>query len=354
MACLVRVSARPGLPRSLGAHPESHPAPQVGADGRRHTAPYAWVIEGDIRSCFDHIDHHLLLDRLRRRVTDRKVIRLIGQFLKAGVLSEQQFLRTEAGTPQGGIISPLLANIALSAIEERYERWVDHRTKIQARRTCDGVAAALSARNRDRRAGRSVFFPVRYADDFVVLVSGSKEEATAEREALAEHLRRTTGLELSPEKTRITALTDGIEFLGFRVRLRWDRRFGYCPSIEIPKARALDLRYKVKQLTRRDTTLGTLAQTLQRLNPVLRGWANYYRYCTRAGRVFTSIDWYVTDRLWRWLRRKRPFAGAREIARLRQPSTRRSSRNLWREGPHEQYLLAWMPIRRYRLAHLFT
>ena len=106
LACLVRVSARPGLPRSLGAHPESHPAPQVGGGWRRHTAPYAWVIEGDIRSCFDHIDHHLLLDRLRRRVTDRKVIRLIGQFLKAGVLSEQQFLRTEAGTPQGGILTP--------------------------------------------------------------------------------------------------------------------------------------------------------------------------------------------------------------------------------------------------------
>src|SRR5207244_3772291 len=106
-----------------------------------------------------------LLDRLRRRVADRKVTRLIGKFLKAGVLSEEQFLRTDAGTPQGGIISPLLANIALSAIEERYERWVNHRTKIQARRTCDGMTAAQGARRVDRRAGRPVFFPVRYADD---------------------------------------------------------------------------------------------------------------------------------------------------------------------------------------------
>ena len=323
-------------------------------DGRRHTAPYVWVIEGDIKSCFDQIDHHFLLDRLRRRVADRKVTRLIGKFLKAGVLSEEQFLRTDAGTPQGGIISPLLANIALSAIEERYERWVNHRTKIQARRTCDGMTAAQSARRVDRRAGRPVFFPVRYADDFIILTSGSKDEAIAEQQALAEHLRRETGLELSPEKTRITALTDGFEFLGFRVRLRWDRRFGYYPRIEAPKAKAADLRYKVKQLTGRDATLYSLAETLQRLNPILRGWANYYRYCTGIGKVFTSIDWYVTDRLWRWMRKKRPNARVREIARLRQPSHRRPTRTLWREGKHEQYLLGWMPVCRYRLGWMRT
>lgn len=325
-----------------------------GADGRRHAAPYAWVIEGDIKSCFDQIDHHLLLDRLRQRVADRKVTRLIGEFLKAGVLSEEQFLRTDAGTPQGGIISPLLANIVLSAIEEKYERWVHHRTKIQARRTCDGMTAAQSARNVDRRAGRPVFFPVRYADDFIILTSGSKEEATAEKLALAEYLRRTTGLELSPEKTRITALTDGFEFLGFRVRLRWDRRFGYYPRIEAPKAQIVDLRYKVKQLTGRDATLNTLGQTLQRLHPILRGWANYYRYCTGIGKVFTSIDWYVSDRLWRWMRKKRPNARARDIARHRQPSHRRATRTLWREGRHEQYLLGWMPVCRYRLGWMRT
>ncbi|MGV1886581.1 reverse transcriptase/maturase family protein, partial [Rhizobium sp. 23-156E] len=79
--------------------------------------------EGDIKGCFDNINHHHLLERMRKRIGDRRVVRLVGSFLKAGVLTEDQFLRTDAGTPQGGIISPLLANIALSAIEERYERW---------------------------------------------------------------------------------------------------------------------------------------------------------------------------------------------------------------------------------------
>lgn len=124
-------------------------------DGRRRRLPYAWVIEGDVKGCFDNINHHLLLNRLRARVADRKTVRLVKQFLKAGVLSEDSFLRTEAGTPQGGIISPLLANIALSAIEERYERWVEHRSKLQARRTCDGVQAANSARQRDRKRSRT-------------------------------------------------------------------------------------------------------------------------------------------------------------------------------------------------------
>jgi RNA-directed DNA polymerase len=113
--------------------------------------------------------------RLRARVSDLKVTRLIGQFLKAGVLSDGFLLPTNEGTPQGGVISPLLANIALSVIEERYGRWTHHRRKTQARRTCDGVTAALQARMTDRKAGRPVFFSVRYADDFVILVSGTRE-----------------------------------------------------------------------------------------------------------------------------------------------------------------------------------
>src|SRR6478609_8986932 len=103
-------------------------------DGHRRRLPYRWIIEGDIKGCFDNLSHHHLLNRLRQRVVDGKMIRLVGRFLKAGVLAEDQFLRTDNGTPQGGIVSPLLSNIALSAIEERYERWVYHRSKIRGRR----------------------------------------------------------------------------------------------------------------------------------------------------------------------------------------------------------------------------
>jgi group II intron reverse transcriptase/maturase len=140
--------------------------PRVKAeDGQRQRTPYQWIIEGDIKGCFDNIDHHRLMKRVRARVTDGKVTRLIAQFLKAGVLSDGFLLPTDKGTPQGGVISPLLANIALGVIEERYERWTHHRYKIQARRKSDGIKAAREARMSDRKAGRVVFFPIRYADD---------------------------------------------------------------------------------------------------------------------------------------------------------------------------------------------
>jgi len=323
---------------------------KIGEDGRRKGMPYNWVIEGDIKGCFDNINHHHLMNRIRARVADHRVTRLVGQFLKAGVLAEDQFLRTDDGTPQGGIVSPLLANIALCAIEERYERWTYQRSKARPDHPEFGVIAARRARVWDRGAGHCVFLPIRYADDFVVLVSGTQEDAIAEKSALAEHLRETTGLELSPEKTKVTAMTDGFEFLGFHVTMRWDKRYGYGPRVEIPKAGAADLRRKVKQLTKRNTVLVSLGAKLQELNPILRGWANYYRHCAYAGRVFTSLDWYVGDRMWRWLRMKRPKAGMRDIRDAFLPSRVRPTRRVWQEGPVEQHVLAWTPVCRYRLA----
>jgi len=319
----------------------------TGTDGKRNTAPYQWVIEGDIKGCFDHIDHHALMQRIRRSVGDQRMTRLVVQFLKAGVLTEEQLVRTTAGTPQGGVISPLLANIALSAIEERYERWVNHQSKIRRCRKADGVKAAEYARSSDRRAGRPVFFPVRYADDFVILVAGSQEVALTEKNELAEQLRLTLGLELSPEKTRITALTDGFEFLGHRVRLRWDQQFGYTPRLEIPKSKAADLRHRVKKLTGRNRVLLSLSRQLEDLNPILRGWGNFYRYCTNAKPILGGLDRYVGDRLWRWMRKKHPKAGAREIARHRRvvpPGRRRG----WYERDRCQYFMGRIPVRRYQ------
>ena len=150
--------------------------PRVKAeDGRRQRTPYTWIIEGDIKGCFDNIDHHKLMQRVRVRVGDVKVTRLLGQFLKAGVLMDGIILPTSLGTPQGGVISPLLANIALGVIEERYERWTHHRQKIRAHRRCDPVTAAMRVRMSDRKAGRPVFFPIRYADDCVPRTHRRKE-----------------------------------------------------------------------------------------------------------------------------------------------------------------------------------
>lgn len=93
-------------------------------------------------------------------------------------------------------------------------------------------------------------------------------------------------------------MTEGFEFLGFHVAMRWDKRYGYFPRIEIPKAKAADLRHKIKLLTKVDTNLVSLGRKLDELNFILRGWAGYYRHCARAGKVFTAIDWFVTRRIW--------------------------------------------------------
>jgi RNA-directed DNA polymerase len=287
--------------------------------------PYQWVIEGDIKGCFDNIDHHHVLTRLRRRVADTKVCRLVRGFLKAGVLSEDAFLRTDTGTPQGGVLSPLLANITLSAIEERYA------TYVAPRRTRDGAAyarpgdAVRKFRHYERKAGRPVFLPIRYADDFVVLVAGNEDQARIEKEDLAAFLADELKLTLSPEKTRVTALPEGFIFLGHRVRLRWDDRWGYWPRLEIPKDRIADLRRRIKHLTTRARRNLPLGAVIDELNPLLLGWGRFYRHCHGAKAVFSRTDHYVWDRLWRWLRKKYPDTSRRAIYR-----------RYWRKLPDRQ------------------
>jgi RNA-directed DNA polymerase len=308
------------------------------ADGKTRQAPYSWIIEGDIKDCFGQISHHALMERLRRRVADRKVTRLVLQFLKAGVLDEEQFIRTPSGTPQGGVISPLLANIALSAVEERYERWVYRRPTRTA--GTDGVGRARRARDYDRRSGRLVCFPIRYADDFVVLVHGSREQAEAEKNALAEHLRMTLGLELSAEKTRTIPITEEFVFLGHRIRLKWDRWRGYYTALEVPKAKAADLRHRIKRLTGRSTLGLPLARMLTQLNRIVRGWGYFYRHCHGAGPVFHQLDWYVDGRVWRWLKKKHGISTTRLLARYKRWSTIGRRKGCGSHTDHPTFLTA--------------
>jgi len=289
--------------------------PKKADQPRRLETPYQWVIEGDIKGCFDHIDHHGVMQRLRSRVADVKVCRLVRAFLKAGVLSEGAFVRTASGTPQGGILSPLLANVALSAIDQRYEKYIAPRRRRDGKPYARPGDAVRVFRHHERRAGRPVYLPVRYADDFVVLVAGSEQHAQDEKEALACHLHERLKLTLSPEKTHVTALTEGFEFLSHRVRLRWDERWGYWPRVEIPKEAVNDLRYRIKQMTNRGHLTMSLQDVIDALNLVLRGWGYYYRHCYNAKDVFSRVDHYVWDRLRRWLRKKYPKTPRLQIRR---------------------------------------
>ena len=321
---------------------------KVGADGMMRETPYQWVIEGDIEGCFDNLGHHYLMERVRKSVADRKVNRLIVRFLKAGVLEDFICSPTATGTPQGGVLSALLANIALSAIEERYWKWTRHPHDPKLRR--DGARRASDQRYRDRNAGRPVFYPVRYADDFLILVSGSHEDALAEKQALADWLREEMELTLSEEKTRITRLTDGFRFLGCRVRLKWDDRFGLWCRIEIPKEVVNDFRWRIKKVLRRQTQVRSLESMLREINPILRGWAGYYRYCIGAKPILSALDWYVRNRLWLWLRGKHERVPKRKLTKAWRRASRVHPRaRVWAEGSSEQFLMAYTPVRRFKL-----
>jgi RNA-directed DNA polymerase len=318
--------------------------------GKNARPPYQWVIEGDIKGCFDNIDHHSVMVRLRKRVRDVRVCRVVRAFLKAGILSEGVFYRTDAGTPQGGILSPLLANIVLSAIEERYKRFLVRRKRDGTAYARPGKAAGYF-RCMERKKGRPVFLPIRYADDFVILVSGTAEQAEAEKRDVARFLHEELRLTLSPEKTHVTALTEGFRFLGHRVRLRWDDRWGFWPRIEIPRDAVKDFRYRIKQMTARAHLHLEFQEVIDALNPVLLGWGRFYRHCYGAKAVFQSIDHYVWDRLRRWLRRKHLGVSHREL-----------HRRFWRRLPHRlRYcwtaqrpiaIVAHLRVRRHSLAFM--
>ncbi len=250
--------------------------------------PYQWAIEGDIKGCFDNIGHHGLMQRVRRRVTDTKLNRLVLAFLKAGILSEARFVRSPSGTPQGGILSPLLANIALSTIDERYERhaWprglATRRSHVgrpsKALTEPDDIAQrALVNRANDRRRGFPVLMPIRYADDFIILGSepagapAGGQLANQEKAALAGVLERELDLTLSEEKTLVTPVTSTMAFLGHHVRVRRHPSSGRLVAhAVIPKDRSKRLRLTIKAIFSRATTRSTLQQRLTLLNPVIK------------------------------------------------------------------------------------
>ena len=252
---------------------------------------YEWVLEGDITACFDEISHPALLARVRERIGDRRVVALVKAFLKSGVLSEDGITRdTKTGTPQGGILSPLLANIALSTLDEHFAQvW-------------QAEMATRVDRSRQRRHGKATYRLVRYADDFVVMISGDKAHAEDLKTQVTQVLTD-VGLRLSEEKTTIVHIDEGFEFLGFRIQRQTKRgsrkRYVYTwPS----KKSLTSITTKVKTITKQGTNK-PLSDLLRQLNPVLRGWTNYFRHAVSKA-TFGYLHQYTWQRVVGWLRRK--------------------------------------------------
>jgi len=243
-----------------------------------------WVLDADIKGAFDNIEHESILEATKGFPARE----LLKQWLKAGYVEHGVTHDTPTGTPQGGIISPLLANIALHGMEEALDiRWVKHGSR--------------GARARNSKAGYAL---IRYADDFVVLAD-SKEKAESARGKLETWLK-TRGLALSEEKTSITNVHEGFDFLGFTIRryLTKKKKSGFVtmttPSKKSVKAFAERMKKEWRAL-RGATTTAVIAK----LTPVIRGWTNYFKMGV-SSKVFNDLDSYMFMLAIKWINRRHP------------------------------------------------
>lgn len=283
-----------------------------------------YVIEGDIKGCFDAINHHLLMEEVKRRVRDRKVLLLIRSFLKAGIMIEGTVKHPATGTPQGGILSPLLANIFLHRLDERYGRWTP--------RPRENTRNAANRRLRDRRKGKPTFYMVRYADDFILFTVGTKAQAEAERKALAQFLWTEMRLELSAEKTLITRPEDGFIFLGYRMlRAKSLCKGNMVGKARIPMEKLKSLRREIKRRTSRATLGMSLADLIRSLNPLITGWRTYYQYAVYASKEFSALDNWLWRRILRWLCKKHRQISVRKLWVRHRAGTTPALRSKWQD-----------------------
>ena len=253
---------------------------------------YHWVLEADIKACFDEISHPALMTRLRARIKDKHMCALVTAFLKSGVMTASgDREETLTGTPQGGILSPLLANIALSALDDHFDQ------QWRQRMGTDGQ------RRKRRRNGLGIWRLIRFADDFVLMVSGQRHHAEALREEVAAVLAP-LGLRLSPEKTRVVHIDEGFDFLSFHIRRMRKRGTQKYYVYTTPSKKAIQaVKDKVKAKTYRSTRHMRLDELLTSLNQTLRGWANYFRHAVSKA-VFGAVDSFAWRRIMRWVRAK--------------------------------------------------
>jgi RNA-directed DNA polymerase len=297
------------------------------------TLGYRQVLDADIEACFDSIDHTALMDRVRRRVTDKRVLALVKAFLKAGVMTETGVPEnTETGTPQGGILSPLLANIALTALDEQ----------LMAPWKPGGAMSTQMRRKTRRRKDLPNWRLVRYADDFVVLVRGDRHHVEGLRDQVAEVLAP-LGLRLSQAKTRTVHMREGFDFLGFHIK--WMRKRGtgkWFVYTFIADKPVREFKRKIRALTHRRSQVA-FGDALTRINQIQRGWANYFKHAV-AKHTLDRLQAFVWWRVIGWVVYRHRLSWTALRRRLKGP-------NGWRpvvlDGV-ELFNIASVPVTRYR------
>lgn len=345
-----------------------------------------WIIEGDITNCFGSIPHQVILNCLRKRIKDERFIDLIRKMLQAGVMEAGKYAPTYSGTPQGGIVSPILANIVLHELDAWLEgqginpppetvaeqnarsnplytqpyyrnqtirRYLDGVRKMPVGATQESLRQELrknlkQLKHQPRKLPRKVTFYVRYADDFlVILCNTSKEEALHLKAAIAEWMKTQLGLTLNEEKTRITHWREKIRFLGFELQGRTDVNGTKWLRLTIPKDAGKAVVAKIQQATRYPQA--PEYDVFLNINAVARGWSNYYRYSHAS-----KVPGYRLSRVIFWLtvhylgkRRRRSLAKVMKEHYGRSPQTHCKGLFVYKPGsprtPQNRYFIWHKP-----------
>lgn len=286
LLALEPVSETTADPNSYGFRPEraTADAREQGFKALANKHRAEWIMEADIKGCFDNISHEWLLENVP---LDRKILK---EWLKAGVIYNEKFTETETGTPQGGIISPTLANLALDGLEKVLNQNFHY--------------PQYSDSGEGKVKNPKVNF-IRYADDFII-TGNSKELLEEKVKPLVESFLKERGLELSPEKTRVTHINDGFDFLGWNFR-KYDSKLLIKPSKESVKS----VLEKVKGILNSNKNAKT-ENVIHLLNPVITGWANYHKG-TVAKEIFSNIDNQIWNKTWKWAIRRHPNKGRKWV-----------------------------------------
>lgn len=281
-----------------------------------------WVVEGDIKGCFNHIKHSHIIETLKNWKVSNQICKVIEKMLKANIVWNDEEIATIAGTPQGGVISPMLANVALTALDKEIKnKFVTKYYQI-----------------------RCEYNPiVRYADDFVIIAE-SKEKAKEIKSHINIFLKETIGVELSDEKTKVTEISKGFDFLGFNFR-KYTRNKKEKLLIKPSKDNVKRVLQKIRDITRkcREMTPEGLIRTL---NPIINGWGNYYRHVV-AKVTFQNIDKEVWTMVWQWTKAKHQNTPHKSLRKTYFPKT--GNRNWVFQGKDGAKLAQAkrIPIKRY-------
>jgi RNA-directed DNA polymerase len=306
-----------------------------------------WILETDVAKCFDKIDHKFLMENTP--IADKCVLE---QWLRSGVMYQGKFSDITEGTPQGGIISPMLCNVALNGMEKE-------------------IKSVFPAKYDGERGARPKIHVIRYADD-IVITGHDKELLSRVKPVLIEFLQK-RGLTIKEAKTRLVHIEEGFDFLGFNIR-RYPtdpKRNGICKQSTVLIIRPMDkkvaiLREKISSIIRVDRPLERI---ISDLNPILRGWSEYYRISYHSVSTFKQLHNYVWERMWNWCRKKHPRKTAEELRSMYQvphptlqwvfgksPTPTPSMKYIYNIGtfpsePIDKYILLYWPLSLQSISH---